>query len=104
MPVKERNCGPYNLLVKLGNLDPKGALADLRALISLMPLSIAKRLPFYLQTLRKTIQLEDRSIKVPCGELDHIPIQVGELVLPCDFVVIEMEEDLYTPLILGRAV
>ena len=41
---------------------------------------------------------------VPCGELDDVPIQVGELVVPCDFVVMEMEEDPYTPLILGRAV
>ena len=41
---------------------------------------------------------------VPCGELDDVPIQVGELVVPCDFVVMEMEEDPYTPLILERAV
>ena len=64
--------------------------------------SIAKKLPFSLRPSRKTIQLADRSIKVP--ELDNVPIQVGELVVPCDFVVMEMEEDPYTPLILGRAV
>ena len=102
MPIKERDLGLYNLPVKLGNLEPKGALADLGASISLMLLSIAKKLPFSLRPSRKTIQLADRSIKVP--ELDNVPIQVGELVVPCDFVVMEMEEDPYTPLILERAV
>ena len=90
--------------MKLGNFEPKGALADLGASISLMSISIAKKLPFSLRPSRKTIQLADRSIKVPCGELDDVPIQVGELVVPCDFVVMEMEEGPYTPLILGRAV
>ena len=104
MPIKERDLGLYNLPVKLGNLEPKGALADLGASISLMLLSIAKKLPFSLRPSRKTIQLADRRIKVPCGELDDVPIQVGELVVPCDFVVMDMVEDPCTPLILGRAV
>lgn len=97
MPAKEQDPGPHNLPMKLGNLNPKGVLANLGASISLMPLSIAKRLPFSLRPSRKIIQLADRSIKVPYGELDDIPIQVGELVVPCDFVVMEMEEDPYTP-------
>ena len=54
--VKERDPGPYNLPVKLGNLEPKGALADLGASINLMPLSIAKKQPFSLTPSRKTIQ------------------------------------------------
>ena len=29
---------------------------------------------------------------------------MGHLVVPCDFIVMDMEEDPYTPLILGRAV
>ena len=104
MPTKERDPRPYNLPVKLGNLEPKGARADLGASISLMPLSIAKRLPFSSRPSRKSIQLAERSIKLPCGELDDVPIQVGDLVVPCDFVVMDMEEDPYTPLILGRVV
>ena len=104
LPTKDRDPGPYNLSVKLGSLEPKGALVDLRASISLMPLSIAKRLPFSLRSSRKTIQLADGSIKVPCGELDDVPIQVGDLVVPCDFLVMDMEKDPYTPLILRRAI
>ena len=38
---KERDPGPFDLPVKLGHLEPKGALADLGASFSLMPLSIS---------------------------------------------------------------
>ena len=76
LPFKERDPGPYNLPVKLGNLEPKRALVDLGASISLMPLSITKRLPFKLKPSRKTIQLADRSIKLSCGEFEDLPIQV----------------------------
>ena len=62
LPTKERDSSPYNLLVKLGNLEPKGALADLGASISLIPLSITKRLPFSLRPSRKTIQWANSSI------------------------------------------
>lgn len=41
---------------------------------------------------------------MPCGELDDMPIQVINLVVPCDFVVMDMEENHYTSLILGMAV
>ncbi|XP_021759461.1 uncharacterized protein LOC110724348 [Chenopodium quinoa] len=51
---------------------------------------------------RKTIPLADRSVKLPCGELEDVPIQVGYIYVPCDFVVMDMEEDVDTPLILGR--
>ncbi|XP_021727226.1 uncharacterized protein LOC110694360 [Chenopodium quinoa] len=51
---------------------------------------------------RKTIQFADCSVKLPCGELEDVPIQVGHIYVPCDFVVMDMEEDVDTPLILGR--
>ncbi|XP_021727229.1 uncharacterized protein LOC110694364 [Chenopodium quinoa] len=51
---------------------------------------------------RKTIQLADRSVKLPCGELEDVPIQVGHIYVPCIFVVMDIEEDGDTPLILGH--
>ncbi|XP_021731261.1 uncharacterized protein LOC110698162 [Chenopodium quinoa] len=51
---------------------------------------------------RKTIQLAGYSVKLPCGEIEDVPIQVGHIYVPCDFVVMDMEEDVDTPLILGR--
>jgi len=31
-----------------------------------------------------------------------VPIKVGDLYVPVDFVILEMEEDMCTPIILGR--
>ena len=90
------------LPVTLGKHSSKGALADLRASISLMLMSIAKKLTFELKPSRKTIQLVDRSIKMPSREFEDLSIQVGNIVVPCDFVVLDMVENPYTPLILGR--
>jgi len=33
--------------------------------------------------------------------LDNVPLQMGEFFIPCDFVVLEMEEDSHIPIILG---
>ena len=49
-----------------------------------------------------SIQLMDRYVKYPIGMLEDVPLQVGKFFIPCDFVVMEMEEDLQIPIILGR--
>ena len=36
------------------------------------------------------------------GVLEDVPLQVGKFFIPCDFVVMEMEEDSRIPIILGR--
>ncbi|XP_021714620.1 uncharacterized protein LOC110716099 [Chenopodium quinoa] len=71
--------------------------------VSLMPLSMAKRLNLgEISPTKMSIQLADRSVKVPLGVLKDIPIQVGKVLVPCDFVIMEMDEDFKIPLILGR--
>ncbi|XP_021766687.1 uncharacterized protein LOC110731163 [Chenopodium quinoa] len=75
----------------------------LHAIVSLMPLSMAKRLNLgEISPTKMSIQLADRSVKVPLGVLKDIPIQVGKVLVPCDFVIMEMDEDFKIPLILGR--
>ncbi|XP_019106132.3 uncharacterized protein LOC109135473 [Beta vulgaris subsp. vulgaris] len=102
LPKKLEDPGSFSIPLKIGDLEPKRALADLGASVSLMPLSIAKQLNFELKPTRRVIQLADRSVKVPIGELEDVPVQVGRVFIPCDFVVMEMEEDSQVPLILGR--
>jgi len=36
------------------------------------------------------------------GILEDVPLQVGKFFVPCDFVVMEMEEDSCIPIILAR--
>ncbi|KAJ9128607.1 hypothetical protein P3X46_034706 [Hevea brasiliensis] len=49
-----------------------------------------------------SLQLADRFIKYPVGILENIPIKVGKFFILVDFVVLEMEEDVQIPIILGR--
>ena len=44
----------------------------------------------------------DQSIKYPIGILEDVPLQVGKFFIPCDFVVMEMEDDSQIPIILWR--
>ena len=49
-----------------------------------------------------TIQLSDYSIRQPVGILEDVLIQVGKFLIPCDFIVLDMDEDFPAPLIFGR--
>ncbi|XP_015577712.2 uncharacterized protein LOC107261630 [Ricinus communis] len=73
LPKKLGDPGSYSIPVKLGDIEIKKALCDLGASVSLMPLSICKKL----------------QIGIP----EDVPLRVGKFFIPCDFVVMEMEED-----------
>ncbi|AAF63125.1 Similar to Athila ORF 1 [Arabidopsis thaliana] len=53
---------------------------------------------------RKVIpkKLADRSVRVPHGMLEDLPVKIGSIEIPTDFVVLEMDEEPKDPLILGR--
>ena len=71
--------------------------------MSLMSLSMREKLE--LGEMRLTIislQLAACSMKYPVGVLKDVPIKVGDLYVPIDFVILEMEEDMRTPIIVGH--
>nr|GEZ63050.1 reverse transcriptase domain-containing protein [Tanacetum cinerariifolium] len=79
------------------------ALADLRASINLMPLSIWKKLR--LSTLNDTkmvLELADRTISKPMGVAENVFVKVGKFYFPADFVVFNFVADPRVSLILGR--
>ncbi|XP_021776002.1 uncharacterized protein LOC110739826 [Chenopodium quinoa] len=82
MPKEQQDLWSFTLPGNIGNSEAKGALAD--ASVSLIPFSIAQQLNIELIHTRKKIQLVDRSLKLPCGELKDVPIQVGHIYVPCD--------------------
>ena len=45
------------------------------------------------QTYKYSLQLTDRSLVYPEGILEDILIKVREFYVPCDIVILEMEED-----------
>ena len=82
----------------------KSALIDLGASINLMPFSVFQRLGHGdLKPTSIILQLADRSITYPRGVIEDLIIKVDNLYLPADFVVLDMDGDLQTPIILGRA-
>ncbi|KAK5838765.1 hypothetical protein PVK06_007503 [Gossypium arboreum] len=51
---------------------------------------------------RMSIQLADRSVKYPTGIIKDALVKVDKFIFPVDFVVLDMDEDVKVPLILGR--
>ncbi|KAL2901193.1 DNA damage-inducible protein 1 [Bienertia sinuspersici] len=103
LPKKLGDPDSYSIPVQLGGIEIKRALCDLGASVSLMPLSICKKLHMgELKPTRISLQLADKTVKFPLGILEDVPLCVGKFFILCDFVVMEMEEDAQVPIILGR--
>ncbi|XP_010445508.1 PREDICTED: uncharacterized protein LOC104728181 [Camelina sativa] len=95
--------GSFTLPCTLGPLSFSHCLCDLGSSVSLMPLSVAKRLGFtHYKKCMITLVLADRSVRTPIGVLEDLPMMIGHFEIPTDFVVLEMDEEPKDPLILGR--
>ncbi|XP_019098328.1 PREDICTED: uncharacterized protein LOC109131613 [Camelina sativa] len=95
--------GCFTLPCSLGPFAFNNCLCDLGASISLMPLSLAKRLGFTkFEQCNIAMILADRSVRYANGILEDLPVRVGDVEIPTDFVVLEMDEGPKDPLLLGR--
>jgi len=89
--------------VTVGNLYVGKTLLDLGASISLIPLSMLKRIrEVEVRPTRMMLQLTDRFIKQPYGIVEDLLVKVDKFLFLVDFVVMDIEEDVDVPLILGR--
>ncbi|GJY17213.1 reverse transcriptase domain-containing protein [Tanacetum coccineum] len=73
------------------------ALADLGAIINLMPYSLYAKLS--LKTLKPTkmsVRLADRSFQYPVGIAENMLVEVGKFTFLVDFVILKIEEDIGT--------
>ena len=103
LPPKKKDPGSFTISCTIGNCDFSSALIDLGASVNLMPYSVFKRLgEGELKPTSSIIQLADRSITYPRGVIEDVIVKVDNLFLPADFMVLDMDEDLKTPIILGR--
>ena len=46
------------------------------------------------------LQLVDQSVRYPAGIVEDVPVKIRNFIVPVDFVVLDMEVDVKTPLIL----
>ncbi|XP_014489940.1 uncharacterized protein LOC106752719 [Vigna radiata var. radiata] len=103
LPPKVKDPGSFTIPCTIGNHNIGKALVDLGASINLMPLSMLKKIGnLEVKSTRMILQMADRSIKHPYGVVEDVVIKVDKLKFPVDFVVMEMEEGVDIPLILGR--
>ena len=103
--IPQKSCDPrsFTLPITVGNLYVGKPLLDLGASINLIPLSMLKRIgEVEVRPTRMTLQLADRSIKQPYGIVEDLLVKVDKFLFPVDFVVMDIEEDVDVPLILGR--
>jgi hypothetical protein len=49
------------------------------------------------------LQLADQSVRYPAGIAEDILMRVRDFFVPVDFVILNMDVDTRTPLILGRS-
>ncbi|XP_057760431.1 uncharacterized protein LOC130980806 [Arachis stenosperma] len=94
--------GSFVIPCTIGDVTIPRALCDLRASINLMPLSVMKKLQIEeVKTNRISLQLADLSIKFPVGVVEDLLVKVGPFIFPADFVILDMEEDAKSSIVLG---
>ena len=78
-------------------------LCDLRASINLMPLSVMMKLNLgELTPTTLSFQMVDQSMTYAQGIIEDVLVKADKFIFPVNFVVLEMEEDMEVPIILGR--
>ena len=50
-----------------------------------------------------SLQLADRTLTFPRGVVEDVLVKVDKLILPTYFIILDMEEDKYVPIILRRS-
>ncbi|KAJ1270405.1 hypothetical protein BS78_06G050000 [Paspalum vaginatum] len=101
-PQKKKDPGNPTISCSIGTHHFDQALCDLGASVSVMPKVVFDKITH--ATLAPTamcLQLANQSIRYLDGIAEDIPVKIRNFIVPLDFVVLDMEIDSKTPLILG---
>ncbi|XP_015940037.1 uncharacterized protein LOC107465572 [Arachis duranensis] len=103
LPQKMKDPGSFQIPCIIGDINIEKALCDLGASINLKPLAMMKRMRIEeAKPTRMALQLADRTFKFPYGVVEALLVKVGEFIFSANFVVLDMEEEANTSIILGR--
>ncbi|XP_015955189.1 uncharacterized protein LOC107479573 [Arachis duranensis] len=95
--------GSFQIPCIIGDISIEKALCDLGASINLMSLAMMKRMRIEeAKPTRMALQLADRTFKFIHGVVEDLLVKVEEFIFPTDFVVLDIEEEVNTSIILGR--
>ena len=106
-PPKYKDPGSPTISIVVGNSKLGHALVDLEASVNLLPYSVYVELGLgELEPTNITLQLADRSVKIPIGIVKDVLVQVDKFYFPVDFVVLDIQpvvnQGTQFPVILGR--
>ncbi|XP_016199674.1 uncharacterized protein LOC107640684 [Arachis ipaensis] len=103
LPEKLKDSGSFVIACTIGDVTVERALCDLGARINLMPLSLMCKLQIEeVKPTQISLQLDDRSLKLPLGVVENLLVKVKTFIFPADFLILDMEEDVNASIILGR--
>ncbi|XP_022871999.1 uncharacterized protein LOC111391087 [Olea europaea var. sylvestris] len=102
LPPKVKDPGSFTLPVSIGNSYSTNALCDTGASINLMSYFAYRKLGLgEVNSTSITLQLANRPIARPRGNVEDVLVKVGNLIFPVDCVVLDIPEDRDIPIILG---
>jgi hypothetical protein len=107
LPLKYKDPGCPTITCMIGVSQIERALLDLGASVNLLPYSVYLQLRLgELKPTSMTLQLADRSVKLPQGIVEDVLIKVDKFYFPVDFIVLDTEPVQVIrseiPVILGR--
>jgi hypothetical protein len=90
LPLKYKDPGCPTITCMIGVSQIERALLDLGASVNLLPYSIYLQLGLgELKPTSMTLQLADRSMKIPRGIVEDVLIKVDKFYFPMDFIVLD---------------
>ena len=91
-PLKYKKPGSPTISIVVGNSKLGHALVDLGASVNLLSYSVYVKLGLgELEPTNITLQLADRSVKIPRGIVKDVLVQVDKFYFPVDFVVLDTQ-------------
>ena len=92
LPPKYKDPGSPTISIVVGNSKLGHALVDLGASVNLLPHSVYVKLGLgELEPTNITLQLADRSVKIPRGLVKDVLVQVDKFYFPMEFVVLDTQ-------------
>ncbi|XP_026459066.1 uncharacterized protein LOC113359689 [Papaver somniferum] len=106
-PVKLKDHGCSTVTCVTGKQTIDNALLDLGASVNLLPFSVYEQIGLgEMKPTRITLQLADRSVKIPRGIIEDVLVQVENFIYPVEFVILGTQpvssQDINIPIILGH--
>ncbi|XP_057747089.1 uncharacterized protein LOC130966322 [Arachis stenosperma] len=102
LPQKLKDLGSFQIPCIIGEITVEKALCDLGASINLMSVAMMRKMKIEeAKPTKMALQLADRSFKFPHGIVEDLLVKVGDFIFPADFVVLDMQEEAKTSIILG---